>query len=135
MKTSRKRNKSSTIDPKYGRWSPRNRYNVDQVPLPFVNEQDKTYEKLGETQVWVSQLSAGLDKRQATLQLCIRATGVQNVKPALVFSGKGNVSNKEKEKYDKRVDLYFQLIIYKQQFLHSDWLRTCQLIPNQCKKV
>ena len=27
------------------------------------------------------------------------------------------------------------LIIYKQQFLHSDWLRACQLIPNQCKKV
>ena len=27
------------------------------------------------------------------------------------------------------------IIIYKQQFLHSDWLRTCQLIPNQCKKV
>ena len=23
------------------------------------------------------------------------------------------------------------VIIYKQQFLHSDWLRTCQLIPNQ----
>ena len=22
------------------------------------------------------------------------------------------------------------IIIYKQQFLHSDWLRTCQLIPN-----
>ena len=22
------------------------------------------------------------------------------------------------------------LIIYKQQFLRSDWLRTCQLIPN-----
>ena len=27
------------------------------------------------------------------------------------------------------------LIIYKQQFLHCDWLRACQLIPNQCKKV
>ena len=27
------------------------------------------------------------------------------------------------------------LIIYKQQFLHSDWLRACQLIPNQSKKV
>ena len=27
------------------------------------------------------------------------------------------------------------IIIYKQQFLHSDWLRACQLIPNQCKKV
>ena len=35
--------------------------------------------------------------------------------------------------------LYFKsvavLIIYKQQFLHTDWLRACQLIPNQCKKV
>ena len=28
-----------------------------------------------------------------------------------------------------------ELIIYKHQFLHSDWLRACQLIPNQCKKV
>ena len=26
------------------------------------------------------------------------------------------------------------LIIKKQQFLHSDWLRACQLIPNQCKR-
>ena len=31
--------------------------------------------------------------------------------------------------------LIIQLIIYKQQFLYSDWLRTCQLISNQCKKV
>jgi len=27
------------------------------------------------------------------------------------------------------------LMIYRQQFLQSDWLRTCQLITNQCKKV
>ena len=82
---------------------PRNRYNVDQVPVPFVNEQDKTYETLGATQVWVSQPSAGLDKRQATLQLCIRATGVQNDKPALVFTGKGNVSNEEKKSMTKEL--------------------------------
>ena len=25
----------------------------------------------------------------------------------------------------------FWMIIHKQQFLHSDWLKTCQLIPNQ----
>ena len=25
----------------------------------------------------------------------------------------------------------FRIIIYKQQLLHSDWLKTCQLIPNQ----
>ena len=41
----------------------------------------------------------------------------------------------------KFIVLFF-LIIYKKQFLHSDCLRTCQLIPNQwrvqfyqCKKV
>ena len=27
------------------------------------------------------------------------------------------------------------IILYKQEFLHSDWLRACQLIPSQCKKV
>ena len=30
--------------------------------------------------------------------------------------------------------LVIDVRIYKQQFLHSDWLRACQLIPNQCKK-
>lgn len=107
LKTSRRRNKSSTIDSKYGRWMPRNRHNVDQVPLPFVNEQDKTYETLGATQVWVSQPSAGLDKRQATLQLCIRATGVQNVKPALVFRGKGMCPMKKKKSMTKKLMCIF----------------------------
>ena len=27
-----------------------------------------------------------------------------------------------------------ELIIYKQQLLHYDWLRACHLIPNKCKK-
>ena len=79
-----------------------------QVPVPFVNEQDKTYDTLGAKQVCVSQPSSGLDKRQATLQLCIGADGEQNVKPALIFRGKGRVATEEKEKYDKRVDVYFQ---------------------------
>ena len=40
-----------------------------------------------------------------------------------------------REKYYSLVLYITIVIIYKQQFLHSDWLRTCQLIPNQCKKV
>ena len=91
LKTHRRRNKSS-IDPKYGRWTPGNRYNVDQVPLTFVVDHRATYDTVGSKQLWVSQPSSGLDERQATLQLCIRAEGDQNVKPALVFRGKGNVS-------------------------------------------
>ena len=56
----------------------------------------------------MSQPSNGLDKRQATLQLCIRAEGEQNVKPAIVFRGKGNASQEEKVQYDKDLDVYFQ---------------------------
>ena len=31
LKTQRRRNKSYTVDPKYRRWIPKNRYNIDQV--------------------------------------------------------------------------------------------------------
>ena len=66
---------------------PKNKYHIDQVPVPFVNKQDK---------------------QQATLQLCIRADGEQNFKPTLIFRGKGHMATEEKEKYDKSVDVYFQ---------------------------
>ena len=69
----------------------------------------------------MSQPSAGLDKQQATLQLCIRATGVQNVKPALVLRGKGNVSNEEKEKCDKRVDVYLQQNAWMDEEINMQW--------------
>ncbi len=65
--------------------------------------QEKTYETGGSKQVWVSQPSSGLDKRQATLQLCIRAYGSQRVEPAIVLRGKGNITEDEKLKYDKIV--------------------------------
>lgn len=128
LNTKRRRNKSSEVDPKYGRWAPKNRYNVDQVPLPFVNERGTTYDTLGAKQVWVSQPSAGLDKRQATLQLCIRADGEQNVKPALIFRGKGRVAMAEKGKYDKRVDVYFQQNAWMDEEINMQWVQGT-LIP------
>ena len=81
---------------------------MDQVPLPFVVDQDKTYTDKGSKHVWVSEPASGLEKRQATLQLCIRASGEQTIKPAIVFRGKGNITLDELAKYDKRVDVYFQ---------------------------
>ena len=56
----------------------------------------------------VLQPSPGFDKQQATLQLWTRADGEQKVKPPLIFREKGHVATEEKEKYDKRVDMYFQ---------------------------
>ena len=41
-------------DKVWGRWLPGARYNVDQVPLPFIVEQDTTYETTGSTSVWVA---------------------------------------------------------------------------------
>ena len=121
LKTTRPR-KNARLDCKYGRWLPQNRYNVDQVPLSFVIDQDKTYEVKGSEQVWVSQPSSGLDKRQATLQLCIRAEGQQNVKPAIVFRGKGNVSTEEKAQYDEGVDVYFQSCAWMDSEINMQWV-------------
>ena len=128
LNTKRRRKKSSEVDPKYGRWAPKNRYNVVQVPLPFVNERGTTYDTLGAKQVWVSQPSSGLDKRQATLQLCIRADGEKNVKPALIFRGKGRVAMAEKGKYDKRVDVYFQQNAWMDEEINMQWVQGT-LIP------
>ena len=39
---------------KYGRYLPWQRLNVDQVPLPFVNDMEKTYEEKGAKRVYAS---------------------------------------------------------------------------------
>lgn len=39
LKTTRRR-KNVTLNGKYGCWLPQNRYNIDQVPLPFVIDHD-----------------------------------------------------------------------------------------------
>ena len=118
---SKRRRSSAVPDRKYGRWMPKQRFNVDQVPLPFVVEQDRTYDFSGSKQIWVSQPGSGLDKRQATLQLCIRAEGRQTVKPAIVFRGKGNVSTQEREKYDKDIDVYFQPCAWMDSETNMKW--------------
>ena len=97
---SKGRRSNAVPDRKYRRWMPKQRYNVNQVPLPFVVEQDRTYDFSTNKQVWVSQPGSGLHKRQATLQLCITAEGKQTVKPAIIFRGKGNVSTEERDNYD-----------------------------------
>ena len=57
---------------KYGRYPPWCRLNVDQVPLPFVNDMEKTYAERGSKRVVINQLGPSLRKRQATGQVCFR---------------------------------------------------------------
>ena len=118
---SNRRRSNAVPDMKYGRWMPKQRFNVDQVPLPFVVEQDRTYDFSGSKQIWVSQPGSGLDKRQATLQLYIRAEGRQTVKPAIAFRGKGNVSTQEREEYDEEIDVYFQPCAWMDSETNMKW--------------
>lgn len=83
--------------------------------------------------MWVSQPSSGLDKRQATLQLCIRAEE-QNVKPAIVFRGKGNVRADEKAEYDEGVDVYFQSCAWMDSEVNMQG-RAKTLVPGVSKSV
>ena len=49
---SRRRRFNLAQDVKYGQWTPKNQYNIDQVPLPFVIDYNKTYDITGNKQVW-----------------------------------------------------------------------------------
>ena len=57
---------------KYGKYLPHQRSNVDQVPLPFVNDMETTYEEVGAKRVCINQQGPTLGKRQATGQVCFR---------------------------------------------------------------
>ena len=49
-----KRREKCVVDKSCGRWLPKNRLNVHQVPLHFVMEEDKTHKMLRNKQVWIS---------------------------------------------------------------------------------
>ena len=59
---------------KYGQYSPCNRYNVDQIPLPFNYDASSTLEFKGTLSVVIKGCSTNDgDKRFCTLQLCCRS--------------------------------------------------------------
>ena len=51
---------------------PHQRANVDQVPLPFVNDMEETLAEKGADRVCINQNGPALGKRQATAQVCFR---------------------------------------------------------------
>ena len=101
-------------DSKWGYFSPKQRFNVDQSPLPFAVNMSRTYHMFDEgadkhkEKVWISQPGSGLDKRQCTLQICFSPVGPQP-KLGIIFRGKGRkISEEEKASWHPDVDIYFQ---------------------------
>ena len=94
--------------PKWGRFLPKNRINVDQVPLPFSCQPAETYEEKGTDRVWIKQNQPGLEKRFCSLQLAFRP-GPKQPKPTCIFRGQGKrITVIEKASWDTRVHVMFQ---------------------------
>jgi hypothetical protein len=70
----------------WGKFGPRETLNVDQVPMAFASSDGRTWEFGGVQRVWIRAPGSGLDKRQCTLMLTIRAQGKQPL-PVLIFRG------------------------------------------------
>ena len=131
---------TDAIRKKYGRYPPWCRLNVDQVPLPFVNDMEQTYETKGATRVVINQLGPALSKRQATGQVCFRpavpppsgCTGPkakrlyeehlqQQPAPCIIFRGKGNVSEVEKNAYPEGLAVLWQDKAWVDRPLAVEW--------------
>ena len=85
---------------KYGNYPLTHRWNVDQVPLAFILGMLKSMAPTGAERVHVATPSAALAKRQATLQVLVRADGKQ-YRLAIIFRGKGNISEQEQRMLDE----------------------------------
>ena len=116
------------LDRKWGRFLPNARFNADQVPLPFVCEQDQTYEEKGARRVWIRQMEEGMTKRFCTLHLCFRPEGPQ-MKPTIIFRGQGiRLTRLEREAWDNRVIVMFQAKAWADRKFITDWC-TQHFIP------
>ena len=128
------------IRKKYGVYPPWCRLNVDQVPLPFVNDMEQTYEMKGAKRVVINQLGPALSKRQATGQVCFRpavpppsgCTGPEarrlyhkylNEQPApcILFRGKGNISDLERSAYPEGLVVLWQDKAWVDRPLAREW--------------
>ena len=80
----------NSVDGKWGRFLPLDRYNVDQVPLPFVVSSKYTWDTKGsQKRTSVTTHDSKSEKRFATLQLCISPAGVPLL-PTIIFRGTYN---------------------------------------------
>ena len=136
---------SDVIRKKYGRYPPWCRLNVDQVPLPFVNDMDVTYVRRTRSPtcftVLINQLGPSLSKRQATGQLVFRpmvpppagctsseARQLYNKylqaqpAPCIIFRGQGNISQDEIDAYPDGLVVLFQPKAWVDRPVAEEWV-------------
>ena len=67
------RSEDTTIYVLWGRFRPEDRFNMDQVPLPYVVNQDYTYTEHGDKTLYVKSSAEALRKRQFTMHIVMNA--------------------------------------------------------------
>jgi hypothetical protein len=85
------------VCPIWGAFPPNRIWNADHIPAPFAINLKRSLNPKGQP-CWIAVVGpSGLDKRQATLHPCIRAAGAQLAPCWIIFRGKGNISQREKD--------------------------------------
>ncbi|XP_044179647.1 uncharacterized protein LOC122961127 [Acropora millepora] len=88
------------------------------------HDREKTYDVTGNRQVWVSQPSLGLDRRQANCSSAYGREGDQDVKPAIGFRGKvifaDNVGFQQEKGFHEMCRKKINAIIYLLPEYHTD---------------
>jgi hypothetical protein len=100
--------------------------NMDQTPIAFEFLQGCTYDTKGVKTVWIKEQRSGWDRRQATLQVCVYADGIQRCRPLLIFHGHpvGDSRRRAEEKlYDKGVAVAFNDTAWADASNLKDWVK------------
>jgi hypothetical protein len=100
---------------------------MDQTPAPFEYLDGRTYNAKGDKTIWVKAEKSGWDKRQATVQLTVLGDGTMST-PWIYLKGEGNVTEEEKQRYDKRVEVRFNPKAYANEGTVLEWIED-QLAP------
>ena len=100
--------------PHYGRFPPERRYNMDQIPMPFIVDQNTTFTFEDDEHVQVRGTGAaeGLNKRQYTAHVFINASLECSTSYGyidMICRGTGKrISSLEKESYNENVNVRWQ---------------------------
>lgn len=109
----------------WGRWTPENRFNVDQVPFCLNPSATTTYDVKGASRVWIVGARKDDSKREGSLQICVRLkNGVEQPRIGVIFRGKGlRLSKAERAAWDPRVYVQFQKNAWADDQYCVDWVK------------
>ena len=99
---------SGSFSNKWGRFPPCQRFNLAQSPMPFVANQERTYEIINpgdKHKTWISQTPLEFDKRQRILQVCICGDS-EHSRIAIIFRGAGKHVPQDEKMYSIQMSMF-----------------------------